>query len=149
MSYQEWLGKPLPPRTYEVDRSKIRELATALGDTNPIYHDVEAAKRAGYQDLALPPTFATLFSFWGRALDGSPDLDIGLALEKALHGEEEYTYLAPIYPGDIISGVRTLVDVQEKKGKSGTMQIATFETLYRNQQGHEVLKARTVAIIRL
>jgi hypothetical protein len=34
---QSYIGKKLPTIRYQVDASKIRELALALGDDNPIF----------------------------------------------------------------------------------------------------------------
>ncbi|HEX2912056.1 MAG TPA: MaoC family dehydratase N-terminal domain-containing protein [Chloroflexia bacterium] len=145
---REMIGKPLTSHRVEVSRAKVRELAMALGDKNPIYYDVEAARKAGYPDLPLPPTFPTLFNFWGRQPEDTLQEDLGLPKAGGLHGEEEYTYLAPIYPGDDLTGVTTLVNVEEKKGRSGSMEFGTLETVYTNQRQQEVLKVRTVVIIR-
>jgi len=143
------IGQPLTPTTFEVERGKIREFAGAIGDQNPIYHRVEAAQAAGYSDLPAPPTFPTTFSFWGKPVEGDHTYsakDLGFPSTGGLHGEEEYTYLAPIYPGDTVTGVRKLIDVKTREGKLGTMEIATLETLYTNQNGQEVLKVRSTVI---
>lgn len=145
---REMIGKPLSPTTFEVERGKIREFASAIGDTNPLYHDPEAARAAGYEDLPIPPTFPTTFSHWGKKAKDAPPEDLGFPFARVLHGEEEYTYLAPIYPGDTLTGVRTLLNVEEKQGKSGKMEIATLETVYTNQHGQQVLRSRTMAVIR-
>lgn len=145
---REMIGKPLTPKKIEVTRAKIRELATATGDNNPIYHDVEAAREAGYKDLAMPLTFPTTFNFWGIFPKDAPPEDLGMPKAGGLHGEEEYTYLAPIYPGDELTGVNRLVDVSEKVGRSGTLEFGTLETVYTNQHGQEVLKVRSVVINR-
>ncbi len=148
---REMIGQPLPAYTFEVERGKIREFAAAIGDTNPIYSSVEAAQAAGYSDLPIPPTFPTAAGFWGAPADyegtNSSSSDLGFPVTRTLHGEEEYTYLAPIYPGDKLTGVRRLMDVREKAGKLGKMEIAVMETVYTNQHGQEVLRARTVAIV--
>lgn len=36
-----------------VERGKIKELALAIGDKNPIYVDAVAARLAGYRDITL------------------------------------------------------------------------------------------------
>ena len=41
------VGQSFPPFTVEVERCKIHELALAVGDPNPIYHDRDAAQQAG------------------------------------------------------------------------------------------------------
>ena len=40
------IGYSFPPFTIEVERGKIRELALAIGDDNPIYQSREAAQAA-------------------------------------------------------------------------------------------------------
>ncbi len=63
--------------------------------------------------------------------------------------EEEYEYLAPIYPGDKLTGVMTLVDGKTRQGQSGSsMDILTIEIRYTNQHGTPVLNARQVVIAR-
>ncbi len=41
------LGHSFPPFTFELSQIKIHELALAIGDTNPIYHDRSAAQAIG------------------------------------------------------------------------------------------------------
>ena len=45
-------GKSFPPFEYEVGKEKIREYAHAVGEDNPVYFDREAAKAAGFRDVA-------------------------------------------------------------------------------------------------
>ena len=53
------VGRTYPPsRPYEVGAEKIREFATAIGETGPLHHDAEAARAAGYPNVVAPPTFA-------------------------------------------------------------------------------------------
>ena len=56
------VGKTYPPLTYAVGREKIREYALAVGETNPLHLDVEAARAAGYRDVVAPPMFAVVYS---------------------------------------------------------------------------------------
>ena len=142
------VGQSFPPFTYEVERCKIHELALAIGDDNPIYHSRKAAQAAGYPDVPLFPTAPTMFSFWGNTKYGKYIIDLGINPLTVLHGEEEYEYLAPIYPGDTLTGVTTLVDGKTRKGQAGSMDILTLETRYTNQHGQAVLVNRTVAIAR-
>jgi len=104
------VGQSFPPFTIEVERAKIRELALAIGDPNPIYHSREAAQAAGYKDTPLYPTSPTTFNFWGNRKGGNNLSSVGINVTRILHGEEEYEYLAPIYPGDIITGVTSILD---------------------------------------
>lgn len=146
---KSFIGKTFPPFSFEVDKSKIRELAQALGDDNPIYVDDEAARAAGLPGIVAPPTFATLFRMWGEG--GSRTLLKALASDQAmrlLHGGEEYEYHGLIRPGDLITGQTRVVNIEAKEGRSGRMEIVLLEAEYRNQHGELVVVARSTAVIR-
>ncbi len=143
------IGYSFPPFTIEVERGKIRELALAIGDDNPIYQSREAAQAAGYPDVPLFPTAPTLFTFWGNAKMVSQIVSLGINVMRVLHGEEEYEYLAPINPGDILTGVMTVVDGKTRQGKDGSsLDILTTEIRYTNQHGQPVLNAREMILVR-
>jgi len=69
-------------------------------------------------------------------------------LLRLLHGEEEYEYHAFIRPGDVITGQTTVVDIDEKKGRSSHLDITKMQTEYHNQKGELVAIARTTIVIR-
>jgi acyl dehydratase len=143
------IGYSFPPFTIEVERGKIRELALAIGDDNPIYQSREAAQAAGYPDVPLFPTAPTLFTFWGNAKMVSQIVSLGINVMRVLHGEEEYEYLAPINAGDTLTGVMTVVDGKTRQGKDGSsLDILTTEIRYTNQHGQPVLNAREMILVR-
>jgi len=143
------IGYSFPPFTIEVERVKIRELALAIGDDNPIYQSREAAQAAGYTDVPLFPTAPTMFTIWGNAKMVSQIASLGINVMRILHGEEEYEYLAPINPGDTLTGVMTVVDGKTRHGKDGSsMDILTTEIRYTNQNGQPVLNAREMFLVR-
>lgn len=143
------VGHSFPPFTIEVARSKIHELALAIGDSNPIYHSKEAAQEAGYRDVPLFPTSPTTFAFWGNTGMVEQLVGLGINVMRILHGEEEYEYLAPIYPGDILTGVVTVADGKSRRSKDGTsMDIVNLEARYTNQDGQDVLIARQTIVVR-
>src|SRR6202035_391433 len=74
------IGKTYPPVDYAVGREKVREYASAVGETNPLHFDVEAAKAAGYADVVAPPMFAVVYG--ARAVGPAlfdPDVAIDFA----------------------------------------------------------------------
>jgi len=142
------IGQSFPPFTIEVERGKVRELALAIGDDNPIYASKEEAQAAGYDDVPLYPTSATTFGFWGNRKMVSQLVSLGINVMRILHGEEEYEYLAPIFPGDTLTGVMTIADGKTRQGQAGSMDIITVEVNYTNQHGTPVLKAREVMVVR-
>ena len=56
------MGKTYAPSVYAVGREKIREYAYAVGESNPLHLDPEAAREAGYADVVAPPMFAVVYS---------------------------------------------------------------------------------------
>ncbi len=138
------IGRTTKTSTMEVEKGHIRRFAQAIGDDNPLYHDEEYAKKTRSGGIIAPPTFPTVFGFEGeRVMEG---LDINYA--RLLHGEQEYEYFAPIKAGDTIRFSTTIVDITEKEGKSGVMDIITSEMTGYNQNDEKVFVGRSTAVIR-
>lgn len=72
---------------------------------------------------------------------------LGINMMHVLHIEEEYEYLAPIYPGDILTGAMRLVDAKLRHTQGVSMDILNLEIDYTNQHDTLVLKARQVVIV--
>ena len=143
------IGQSFAPFTIEVQRNKIHELTTAIGDDNPVYHSREAAQAAGFADVPISPTTPTMFSFWGNRERGSSLVEVGINVAHILHGEEEYEYLHPIYPNDVLTGITTLTDGRTRRGSNGSsMDILVIETRYVNQHDLHVLTSRTTIVVR-
>lgn len=94
-----------------VGREHIRQFARSIGDSNPHYNDLEAAKTAGYPDLLAPPTFLAA-AIPGRL--GVPTADPALGLDYSLivHGEQRFTLLRPIVAGDELVAVGTISSIR-------------------------------------
>ncbi|MDR1931377.1 MAG: MaoC family dehydratase N-terminal domain-containing protein [Spirochaetales bacterium] len=134
-------GREIARYTFEVDRSKIRELCAAIGDPNPIFTNPEAAQKEGYADTPAPLTFSTVITFGG--CPGIWDLisAMGIDIKRLLHAKEEYEYLAPIYPGDKLD---CLITVEALRG--GAMEMAAFKTTCA-RGGETVLVSRMTIIV--
>lgn len=138
------IGKSFPAFTIEVERSKFHEFALAVGATNSIYHSQRAAQEEGYADTQMLPTQATQFEFWGNPGWMERLRGLGLNTTRLLHAEQEYEYLQPIQPGDVLSAVTTVVDGKARRG----LEMATLETRYTNQRGEHVLTALMKVVVR-
>jgi acyl dehydratase len=157
MADKSKLGMEFPPYTFEVEKGKIAEFAMAVSqkenksEVKQIYADSTAAKAAGYKDIVPPPTFQTCFGLWGGA-GLMPMLQaLSINLGRLLHGEEEYEYLAPIHPGDIVTGKTRVVEMydKEKKDKPGKfMEFTVLQTEITNQRGELVLRQRSTLVER-
>jgi acyl dehydratase len=113
-----------PP--FEVGRELIRHFAAAIGDANPISHDVAAAKAAGHPDLVAPPTFLTTLGFRRRS-GPIDDPDLGLDYSLVVHGEQKFVLHRPVYAGDVLSGRTTVVDIRDV-GRNEAMVLSTEVT---------------------
>ena len=71
---------------------------------------------------------------------------LGESLEKLLHGEENFSYYAPIYAGDKITVRKTITDIVDKK--EGTLQFVISDNTFTNQDGIVVAETRTNYVFR-
>ncbi|HEY1357404.1 MAG TPA: MaoC family dehydratase N-terminal domain-containing protein [Thermoleophilaceae bacterium] len=136
------VGKTYEPATFEVEADRIRQYADAVEEDNPVYHDPEAAREAGFRDLVAPPMFAVVYS---APAMGPPIMEtIGEALPRMVHGGQEFVWGEPVCAGDTITTEATVKDVSEKDGKT----FYVFESVSRNQDGDEVVRATWTNIVR-
>jgi acyl dehydratase len=143
------LGMELPVYTFRVEKDRIAELAIAVSQKenkeqiNPIYYDEEAAKKAGYQGIPVPPTFPTCTFFWTGGGLVALTKTLGIDLNKLLHREEEYEYFGSIYAGDVITRKMKVIDVLKKGNGNKSVEVTVLETELINQRGELVLKSLT------
>jgi acyl dehydratase len=142
------LGRSFGPYTVTVEREHVTELAATLGVADPRYYDVDAARAAGLPDLPAPPTLPTRYGLWAnKPLLAELDA-IGAPLPRLLHGEQRYSYLAPVFAGDTLTASPTIAALEAKSGQSGPFELLTLETSWRNQRGEEALVDRLVVVVR-
>ncbi len=137
------VGKTYPPFEYEVGREKIREYANAVGETNPVHHDRAAAQAAGFRDVVAPPMFVVVYSA-GAMGPAILDPEVGINLMLMVHGGQEFAWGEPVCAGDTITTKATVKDMYEKDGRA----YYVFESMSRNQEGHQVVKATWTNIVR-
>jgi len=137
------IGKSYEPVDYAVGREKIREYARAVGESNPVHLDVEAARAAGYADVVAPPMFAVVYS---APAVGPPILDPDVELNFAMmvHGGQEFIWGAPVVAGDEITTVASVKDIFEEDGRG----YYVFESISTNQRGAEVCRGTWTNIVR-
>lgn len=145
MPIQDLIGKEIPTFEMPIERGKIREFAAAIEDDNPIYYDLEYAKKTKFGGILAPPTFTTTKSFW--RIGGTNQEIAGLDNRFVLHGEEEYEYFAPILAGDTLTCKGRIADAYEKPGqRGGKMVFVVFEFNFFNQMKEKVLTSRSTLI---
>ena len=137
------IGKTYPPTLYAVGREKIKEFALAVGESNPIHLDHEAARKAGFADVVAPPMFAVVFS--GRAVGPALlDPEVGLNFALMVHGAQEFRWGPLVVAGDEITTATTVKDIADRGG----MGFYVFETASTNQRGETVCTGTWTNIVR-
>jgi peroxisomal enoyl-CoA hydratase 2 len=125
-----------------VERGKIAEFATAIGDRNPVYHDQTVARERGFDTVPAPPTFVRTKLFDRHRPDdysGDHNFELGFERGSQLHGHQSYRFDRPLVAGDVLSGETTLVDVYQRDGADGQLTFAEFETIYYDDTDKPVL----------
>jgi len=113
--------------SYQVGREKIREFADAIGDPNPAYRG---------DDAIAPPTFAFVVS--SRALEELlNDEELGLRLDRIVHGAQKFAYTRPIKAGDEIAATATITTVR----KAGDVEVIMYDTALTTVDGEPIATA--------
>jgi len=139
------IGHTFTPFTVDIEKGRLKFFAKAIGETNPIYSDEQAAQAAGYKTIPAPPTF--MFSI---DLDGPEFLPmlvlLKLDIARVLHGSQDFEYIGQIYAGDTITQNCKILDMFDKK--NGALEFIVQESSYTNQDGELVGKSLQTIVYR-
>ena len=136
-------GKTYDPFAYEVGLEKIREYANAVGESERVHHDRDAAHEAGFRDVVAPPMFAVVYSA-GAMAPAILDPELGINLMLMVHGGQEFVWGEPVCAGDTITTQAEVKEIYEKDGKG----FYVFESVSKNQDGDQVVHATWTNIVR-
>lgn len=137
------VGKTWGPAVYAVGREKIREYAHAVGETDPVHLDHEAARAAGYADVVAPPMFAVVYSappFMTALFD--PDVAMNFAM--MVHGGQEFVWGPPVVAGDELETRVECKSIEARDGKG----FYVFESVSTNQRDETVCTGTWTTIVR-
>ena len=140
----------------EITAEGSQRYAQAVGDLNPVYFDVGAARSAGYRDLIVPPTYVQYALVRGRSLEDVREDGLFLSkrsamllrVSRTMFGGEEWDFLGPVHVGDRITAAGRLAGLDEKQGSKGPFVRITRETTFTNQDGEVVARTRQIGIAR-
>jgi len=137
------IGKTYPPLVYAVGREKVREFAAAVGETDALYSDVEAARAAGYDDVVAPPMFAVVYA--GASLTPALfDPEVGIVFAMMVHGRQEFRWGRVVVAGDEITTTTTVKDIATRGG----LGFYVFETESQDRLGATVCTGVWTHIVR-
>ena len=137
------VGKRYDATTYAVGREKIKEYALAVGETDPLHLDYEAARRAGHSDVVAPPMFCVVYS--SRAIAPAIfDPEVGLNFALMVHGGQEFRWGPLVVAGDEIRTEVSVESIDERDGKA----FYVFESRSVNQRDETVCVGTWTNIVR-
>ena len=139
----EAIGKTYEPTLYAVGREKIKEFAYAVGESDPLHLDHQAARAAGYADVVAPPMFAVVYSNTA-ILPGLFDPEVGIDFAHMVHGAQEFRWGPLVVAGDEIETTASVKDISQRAG----LGFFVFETVSVNQRGETVCTGTWSNIVR-
>ncbi len=141
----KFIGYRQPSFEAEVEKGRLRLFAKAIGETDPIYFDEQAARAAGHASLPVPPTF-----FFCLEMERADPYDwfheLGMPLGQVLHGEQSFTYHRTAYAGETLTFSAELLDIYEKK--NGALQFLVQRNFVSDASGTPVAEFDRTVVIR-
>jgi len=134
---RSFIGYKFDVSEEEITPWKVSQFANAIKDHNPIFYDVEEAKKKGYKNLAVPPTYFTKMTFSGSGGFFSFFETLSIDFKKLLDGGREFVYHNDCVAGDTISYQTTVESITEKEGKRGKMDIVKVVTKLKLKDSEE------------
>jgi len=122
------VGSTYPPVRFEVDGSRARAFADAVG----------------YRGPGVPPTIVTVPEI-AAGLDhvvSDPRLEIDLP--RVLHGEQEYRWSRSLVAGETLTASATIESVRDRGG----IRFLVLGTEVRDEAGELVAAGRSTLIVR-
>jgi len=120
-------------KSVHVTAAMIAEFCAAIGETNPLYTDPQAAAHGPNAGLVAPPSLAGSFSAAENVLQQLPRSNV-----RRLLAGIDAEFVTPIRPDDTITIESRVTDTYEKTGRSGSMVFIVFRSTLSNQRGETV-----------
>ena len=146
MANRALVGREFPAVTATIDAESVKAFARALGETDPLYLDEEAARRGPFGGIIAPPTYPIAFMAQSMAGAASSFDELGLNFMTLVHGEQEFEYARPVRAGETLTLTARIRDVYEKTGRSGVLDILVLETEAADESGETVFSSRQTLV---
>jgi acyl dehydratase len=122
------IGFTTAPSRVTIDGWRVKLFCQAIGETDPVYWDADAARAAGHAACPVPPTF--LKAIEGEHYSSAALLQLlQVPLAGVLHAEQRFDHLAPVHVGDVVDVSRQVARIDDKK--DGALTFIVVDTDYR------------------
>lgn len=140
---QSDIGRSFAPVIAYVEPRRLRYFLDALNEKNRTYRGQHAAHAVA---IPVPPTYL----FCLQMLDNDSPYEFLAELEiepaRVLHGEQSFSYHAPVVVGDTLTIVSTVADVAVKA--AGSLTRVVIESSIGNQHGVHVADTLCTIVVR-
>ena len=148
------IGVESSPWTYEVTSTGARMFARAVGYTDPVYFDEEAARGAGHAAIPAAPGYLGTPVYDPRVCDPTygiprfnddPVLDLGLP--NVLDGGTRTVYERQLLVGDVLSSTERVAEISVRtSSKLGRMVVVSRERTFTDEGGSLAVRQYTDGI---
>ena len=125
------IGFTTAPTKIVVNPWRVRLFCKAIGETNPIYEDVEVARSAGHRECLVPPTF--LKALESEHCSSAVLLDLlGISMRRVLHVEQSFSLHGEVHVGDEVEITREIIDMYDKR--AGALSFVVVRTRFKAEE---------------
>jgi len=124
----DWVGVEFETAQYTIEEADLLDWATSVEEADPRFVDPTR------DDFQAHPTYTASLTSFRMLPDGFPELGNG----RGIDGGKAVTSLAPVRPGDVLTGHSLIADIYAKTGRSGTMIFIVHRVNFENQRGEHV-----------
>lgn len=139
------IGSCSGPQTELVTRKDIRKYSIATGQRLRRFLEGDEAPPTFHVALFWPVVTLDQLAPDGTAIDG---LFPHVPGKKSMAGGLKIEYHRPIRPGDLLTSTRTITDIYQKHGASGSLIFIEVVMKVVNEAGELVLTEKTTRILR-
>jgi acyl dehydratase len=137
---------------FPISEEMIFELADAIEEPNPLYLDVEYAKKSRFGGMLCPvlagwKDWAPRIDYFGAGQDSHFELPLPFK-SYGFNGGSEWTFHRPVRVGDHLTERVKIVDMSERPGRTGQLLFVARETTQTNQKGELLQTIRHTSIFR-
>jgi hydroxyacyl-ACP dehydratase HTD2-like protein with hotdog domain len=143
----------------EISATLTRRYAAAVGERDPLYHDVAYANSLGYANVIAPLNYLPGVICWSegapydRLREDGTEADTHLPGVPAkgvrvMGGGEEMHFTRPVVAGTVVTRRTTLLDVTDRDTRQGPMLVARYADRYVDGAGDELLRSVRTVLLR-
>lgn len=141
------VGRRLPDVDLLLDADTIAQFCAVVGDSNPAYTDDEVARRLGYQERVVPPSYAQMVALaLIRSLDWEQDLLLDWARETVFSGEQDLSFHRPLHYNERLTLYAHIKQV-ETKGRLRRFDAVTISLTARGEDQQPAVSGEIVLLV--